>query len=574
MKIRVVGQVEASGDEDESATNSYGKGRSKRFIITEHGNEQLQWNIPPRMWATDQKEQKTQKVNYFEVFDQLNAYFQQLPEQIQNSIFNEYKNIHEVLHITNLAHDDCEGLIGAIKPMAKKLFAHIDPANFDSWVWTKLRPTIPLSAASVHFDADTMPGTKERTYLLDDYKGLIPLAIIIRAACPFWFDFAALTREALSREHKDMHAYSLIEGSWPALSDAMHRLEEFVDHTVGNDRNNPASILMGIGTDEFVYWVLSSLVINKLPIVDVLGTSIETPVVSALYNHVKQRVTQLTSSQPPINNKFAESSYSMDENNQSYLEGFRNRIALPVGYEVEGDYYLERQIDMIMNNIYDPNSMIERVAPGIDYKTIHDAIDSSRLLQAAYPSDEQITIAAWLFHPYSQVRTIGNLYKERIVTLLAMAQAVLIYLNRKELAMLVTAIYHRNDGNTTTHYLGESISQLRATDKERYTSTFPMEQRKSNQKRVTNIVFDDVYNLVYCLQDYDITCTFSEATLKKVQGNNPNRKYFLRRDSVIMMMDFVKYLAERPLVVLDPDLVWQQRQAAKLGIAATPPANF
>lgn len=551
MKIRLVGQAEVSG-EDFDSMHIAGKSRSKRFIITEHGDDQLQWNLPPRTWNNAAEPEAN-----VEAFDQLNMYFASLPKEVQAGIFEEYRNIHEVLRSTNMQQDECEDLIEAIRPMAARLFSHIDVSHFTNWVWTTLKPRIPIDI-NTSFNADHMPGTRERTYLLEDYKGLIPLAIVVRAACPFWFDFTALTNKVLNREHKDMLVYSLIEQAWPAHAPAMKRLEQWVDHTVGNEKNKPEAVLAGVGSDDFVYWVLSGLVIHRLPTVDVTGTNTIAPAVSALYSFVRTRLTTMQSSQPSIKNKFAETSYSADENNQSYLEGFRNRIALTVGQEALGDYYLERQIELIRAGERDPHSLIERIAPGIDYSLILDALDSSKGLESVTLADEQITIAAWLFHPYSQVRTVGNLLKDRVVSLLGIAQAVLLHHGKNDLAMLVTAYYERIDNVGGTHYIGESIAPLRANDREAYRAVFPMEMRSRNQKKVRNFVFEDVYELVRSLQEYDINCTFSEATLKRVQGNNPNRKYFLRRDAVTMFMEYAKYLALRPMVRIDPNLVYQQ----------------
>ncbi|BAW19253.1 hypothetical protein [Ralstonia phage RP12] len=569
MKIKVVSQADLALPSAERTTDDIyggalesGKAKSKRYMIIEHGNAKLQWNFPPRTWNSEPDTNA-------DAFDQINAYFEQLDGTKQAAIFEEYRQIHTVLRATNMQQDECEDLIEAIRPMAKALFDQIDPTHFYNWVWSTLRPRVPVDV-KITFDPDTMPGTRERTYLLEDYKGLIPLAILVRAAVPFWFDFAALTKSVLSREHKDMLAYSLIEQAWPAQCQALKRLEQFVDHTIGNDRNNPAAIMMGIGTDDFVYWALTSLVINRLPVVDVMGVNNLTPVVSALYNYVRHRVTTIASSQPAIKNKFAETSYSADENNQSYLEGFRNRIALTVGQEALGDYYLEQQIELIHKGVVDPLSLIERVAPGIDYALVEDSLNSAKALHGIPLMDEQITIAAWLFHPYSQVRAVGNLLKERVVSLLGLAQAVLIHHGKIDLAMLVSAAYERVDNSGGTHFIGESIAPLRAVDREAYRAVFPMEQRSRNQKKVRNFVFDDVYELVRSLQEYDINCTFSDATLQRVQGNNPNRKYFLRRDAVTMFMEYAKWLAERPMVRINPDEVYQQLMAQATGTHFAP----
>lgn len=570
MKIRVVGQAEVSGEEEEGQ-HSYGKSRSRRFIIVEHGNIQLQWNFPPRTWNNETDTNA-------EAFDQINLYFATLDAQTQTGIFSKYEAIHKLLRSMDNNHVQCDDLIEAIRPHTTALFDFIDPNKFYNWVWTTLRPVIPASASAVRFDPNTMPGTRERTYLLEDYRGLIPLAIVIRAACPVWFDFAALTKGQLSREHKDIYSYSLIENAWPAQNGAMQRLEEFVEHTVGNDRNNPAFILAGIGTDDVVYWALSSLVINRLPTVDVMGYNNATPVVSALYNFVRHRVSMISSSQPAIKNKFAETSYASDENNQSYLEGFRNRIALTIGQESYGDYYLERQIELILaldtygtpdytrfSQLEQEHSLLNRVAPGIDLGLVLDALESSRALQNVVLTDQQINIASWLFHPYSQVRTVGNLFKERISVMLGLAQAVLLHHGKNELAMLVTAGYQpMHNDDTVTYTVGETISPLKASEREQFRSVFPLEQR--SKKKPKNFVIDDVYELVNSLQDYEIHCTFSEETLHKVQGNKPNRQFFMKSNLVMIFMNYVKWLAERPIVRINPDEVYRRLMQETAGI--------
>lgn len=537
--------------------------KSKRNMIVEHGVERLLFNFPPRTWNNENDTNTS-------AFDAINLYFAQLPPNKQASIFAIYQEIHNILRATNMQQDECEDLIEAIRPLATQLFEQINPGEFYDWVWVRLKPRIPVSVET-SFDPDTMPGTRERTYLLEDYRGLIPLAIIVRMAVPIWFDFIALTKSVLSAEHKDMLAYSLIENSWPAQSLAMKRLEQFVDHTIGNDRNSPQATLLGIGSDDYVHWALSSLVVNRLPVVDVLGANTLTPVVSALYNHIRHRISQLATSQPAIKNKFAETSYSADENNQSYLENFRNRIALTVGQEAQGDFYLEQQIARVLNDVgweddaplfttpdgRDEFSLIERVAPGIDYELVRDALASVQQLHSLPLVDEQITIAAWLFHPYSQVRAVGNLRKERIVSMLGLAQAVLLHHGKIDLAILVSAAYSRNE-TQGARLIGESIVSLRAADRETYRSVFPLEQRSRNQKKVRNFVFEDVYELVRSLQEYEIRCSFSDAALRKLQGNNPSREYYLRKDAVMMFMEYVKYLATRPVVRISPEKVYEE----------------
>lgn len=561
MKISLMNQAELTGASN--VDNSYGKSASRRFIVTEHNNERLHWNMQSRTWSS--KDTETMAV-FSSAFDQINQYFAYLPEAQQQRIFNKYAEIHGVLRSVTRVADQCEDLVAAITPMVEDLYNCINQEHFYNWVWNVLRPPIPQSSSAKVFDPETMPGTRERTYLYDDYLNLIPTIIASRVVCPFWFDFVELTYDNVNKEHRELVPFGLLSDTWLVKSPGMLRLEEFVDHTVGNEKYNPAAILLGIGSSNFVYWIIAALVINRIVTVDVMGLRPDKQVVSALYNFIVTRVSGLYSSQPNVNNKFAESSYASDENNQSFLEGFRHRIELTPGQEADGDYYLERALDKLLAGTRDPLDLLERVAPGIDHRLVRDSLASATRMDISLVCDAQINMAAWLFHPYSQVRASNNFRSERILTLLGLAQAVLLHQGKVDLATLVTGQYVRTVNDGSIHVLGETVATLKANEREVYRATFPMEKITRNQNKTTNYVMEDIYALVLSLQDYDISCTFSPETLAKVQGDNTSRRYFLKKNAVSMVMDYAVELANRPIIRADPDLIYQQLIAKTAGV--------
>lgn len=554
MEIKVVAQSDLESD----SNDNYGYKTGKRYIATIHNGESLFWSFPSRTWNKTNESHST-------VFEQLNKYFASLPQQQQAAIFEAYRDIYSVQRSNKRNSDTCEDLVSAITPLVTKLFACIDKDHLHNWVWSVLRPTIPVTSSAMVFDPTTMPGTRERTYLNPDYRDLIPLIIVLRMVCPFWFDFVELTAGTVSQDHRDMVPFGLLVDSWPMHSPAMHRLTEFIDHTVGKEKYNPAVILLGIGSNTFVYWILAAMVIVRIPVVDVMGTQSDKQVVSALYNFIGVRITTLRKSQPSVNNKFADSSFNADENNQSFLEGFRNRIELTVGQEADGDYYIERTLELIERNEREPLSLLERVAPGIDYALVRDALKSSKRLDINLITEQQINIAAWLFHPYSQARASNNFRGERILTLLGLAQAVLLHLGKFDLAIMVTAECSPIHIDDSVVVIGEAIASLRSADRDRYRATFPLEKTNRNKNNSENYVMTDVYAMVKAMQGYNITCTFSKNTLAKlpIVKTLIDRRYTLRSDSVTLLMDFAVYLAERPIVRIDPNAVYLQLIASK-----------
>lgn len=531
----------------------YESGRkSNKILLVTHKGETLQWNVTNKTWNTTDVETTNT------AFEPINRYLMSLPMTQQDAIFEVYREIRSVLASTKTQNsENCEDLIEATKPLAEKLFALIDKQHFYNWVWTVLRPNIPANIRS-EFDSTTMPGTRERTYLLSDYHELIPLAIIVRMACPFWLDFIYLTKNSLSKELKDMHVYSIINKSWPAKSPGMERLREFVTHTVGNDKNHPAAVLMGIGSDDFVDWALSYVVVTRLPIVDVMGTNSTAPVAPALFSAIRARVQTITAGQPRIKKKFTETS-SNDDNNQSFLEGFRSRMAVTIGQELTGTCYLLAELDRVKKNDTNPYGMLQRVAPGIDYALVRDAIKSCSVLLEEHIIDQQVNLAAWLFHPYSQCRAVGNLRKFEVVSLIAMAQAVFLHQGKVDLAILVSAIYAPNSLSSDT-VIGEQIAPIRAAERAELAKNFPIEQRgKGTGRNPSNTVVDNVQEMVRLLQNYDISCTFSPKMQEIYRPGNSNPRYSLRKDASSMFMAFVNELSMREVVEVDPMLAYQQK---------------
>lgn len=556
MEISIISRAEF-GDDFEARYE--GARNNNKIVIVSHRDSSLEWNITNKTWNSNDIEATNS------IFDPINRYMQSLPMDRQDKIFEVYKQIRKVLSdVKTQVVENNEGvknLIEATQPLATELFSLIDQNHFHNWVWSVLRPNVPANIRD-EFDPSTMPGTRERTYLRPDYHELIPLAIIVRMACPFWLDFIFLTKTTLNKEFKDMHVYSIIQNSWPSKSAAMARLREFVTHTVGNDNKNPAAVLMGIGSDIFIDWVLTHVVVTKLPVVEVMGNNLTAPVAPALFSAIRARVATVTNTQPKIKKKFADTS-SNDENNQSYLEGFRSRMAITVGQELTGTSYVLKTIKRLRRLRNSKTGLIERVAPDIDLRLVRECMKSCKILLDVELVNQQVNLAAWLFHPYNQVRTIGNLRKTELVSLIAMAQAVLLHQGKIDLAILVSAIYKPNGLDSDT-VIGETIAPIRAPERAAYGRNFPIEQRTRGGGRTpTNTVVEDVQVMVRMLQSFDITCTFSETLSEKYRPNATNPRYALAKNASFMFMDFVSELAEREIVELDPMEVYNSKYGAQ-----------
>lgn len=557
MELKIIRQADLDGDGSDYGMVSNAQTR-RRLIVIYHKGEQLQWNIPSRVWSTSPRGGDDPEAN---VFEELNRYIATLAEGTQDSMFNTYRQINNILKNTDLFGPSAiDQVIGKITPLAKTLFNFIDPKSFSHWVWFTLRPNVPTDLK--HEFTSAMPGTAERTYLHGDYYQLIPLVIIVRLACPFWFDFSDLLKDELHADNKDVYAFSLIDQTWAANCEAMKRLELFVDHTTGNEKFSDAVIMSGIGSANYVRWVLSGLIVKRVPVVEVMESSPETSVVSALFNYIRYRMTSVISGSPRVNAKFVDTTGD-GESNLSYLEGFRNPLQLSEGDKQVNDYYPEFTFEKVMAGIIEPMSLLDRVAPGINPALVIDAYHSCKKLENYAIAEEQEALASWLFHPYSQVRAVGNFHKERVIQMLSMAQAVFLHQGKLDLAYMVSAKYVVESADEKMVVIGSGVETPKIQEREEFRKFFPLEKVFQGNKKPRNHAYEDLENMVRNLQSYDIFCTFSDETLRKYQGSNVNRRYSLKRNTMSMLMEFVKELAVRPTIKIDPMKVYDDLMTRK-----------
>lgn len=556
MELKIIRQSELDGESiDYGVSNAQTR---RRLIVIYHKEEQLQWNIPSRVWSVSPRASDDPDID---VFKEINRYIATLPWNVQDSMFDIYRDINKILKNTDLfGVNAIDNIIEKVTPLAKALFNFINPEQFTNWVWTTLRPSMPSDLKDVF--TSSMPGSVERTYLSGDYYKLIPLVIIVRLACPFWFDFSDLLKDELHPDSKDVYAFSLIDQTWVASSEAMKRLEVFVDHTTGSEKYSDAVVMSGIGSANYVNWVLSGLIVKRVPIVEVMDNNSDTPVVSALFNYIRYRMTSVISGGPRVNAKFVDTSGD-GESNLSYLEGFRNPQQLSEGDKQVNDYYPEFTFNDVMNGIIRPMSLLDRVAPGIDYRLVVDAYNSCKKLENYAIAEEQEALASWLFHPYSQVRAVGNFHKERVIQMLSMAQAVFLHQGKLDLAYMVSAKYVSESPDMTMVVIGSGVETPKIQEREEFKKFFPLEKVFQGNKKPRNHAYDDLERMVRNLQTYDIFCTFSDETLRKYQGNNVNRRYTLKRNTMSMLMDYVKELAVRPTIKIDPMKVFHDLAAKK-----------
>lgn len=534
-----------------------------RYITTSHpGQPTLEWSVPSRIWtaAPDRSQMKNNAI-----YDQINRYLASLPEEKQLAIYNIYAEEFKFMNsIGGTVDQNIEFIISRIRDLMAKLYSHIEEQHFYNWVWGSLVPTIPPEIKQ--FFEPGMPGTRERTYLVNDYRGLIPLLLAVRFATPVCMQFMVLAEETLPENHRDTFTYSLLSKTWISKCEAMKRLHSFTDKTIGNDRYQEVAIHEGISSEDYVYWTLASMMIRKAPVIDVTGSVGAASVPSVLWKFIDNKPDSLASSGPKIRFKENPSDSGDGDNNASVLEGYRTRQQQSTGQRMLNPFYLQRHITMLENGIIEPMSMIARVCPDFDVELYKDALSSTSSLMNVSLTEEQTTLASWVFDPYLSARSIGNIRKAEVIKLLAMAQTVLLQQGRFWLATLVTANYSLPP--TGMFFANNSLINPSIARYEEFYKLFPMQKEsRSSVRAATNSVIVKAHNyaqttiadIVAGIERYVATRTISDAAIDRFAPEGISRRFIqipYPKDLKLQIMEFAEHLATRPQVKIDPNEIY------------------
>ena len=546
-----------------------------RYITTKHADlPALEWAVPSRIWtaAPDREQMKNNAI-----YNSVNLYLASLPEESQRAMYGVYSDVFTFLNSIN---GDIEQLIPyiiqRIRAKMKELYSYINEQHFYNWVWGSLMPTIPSDIKQL-FEPG-MPGTRERTYLVPDYRGLIPLLLGVRFATPICMQFMVLSEEPLPENRRDTFAFSLLADTWVAKCEAMKRLHLFTEKTIGNDCYQDVAIHEGISSADYVDWTCTSMMIRKAPVINVSGTLGTPAVVSVLWKFIDNKPDSLASSGPKIRFKDTPSDGGDGDNNASVLEGYRTRQQLPIGQRILNPFYLQRTIEQLDKGILDPLNFVARVCPEFDVELYKDAVSSVQALMTAEITDEQAAITSWIFHPYLDARSVGNFRKAEMLHLLAMAQTVLLQQGRFWLAVLVTANYTLPPEGK--FYANTSMINPPIARYDQFVKLFPLQKEsRSSVRAASNSVVVRAHNyaqttisdIVAGIERFVATRTISDVAMARFIPAGTNRRFMqipYPKDLKLQLMDLCEYLAVRPLVKIDPNVV-----LAKL-TGQTPTANW
>lgn len=493
--------------------------------ILEHNGEKISWNI----CLFD----KMSMGDNIDPFEQINGYWLKVPMDTQNKIFAIYKRIKDVFDsVWNTTE-----LTKELYVLVKDLYDLNDIADIRHWIDFHSTLALPDGLKDSFKESHETPGTRERTYLKEDYKWLVALSVALRAMIPIWGEFIARTKKEAGTVFKEYYAFKLLAFSNISKCEPMERLRIYVEHSLPSDKSKSAAILGGLSSEDFPTWILALVTIRRLSIGDVRGIDPKSSLVTFIYKFIGQKAQGHDNSFiGMVKEKITEGQGQDGENNLSKLEGYKVKQEIPAGDIAIISHYL--------NNVHE---LARKICPNISIELVDMSIANMQSLNIEQIWKPQIILTQWVLKAAIPPRGLLLINKTLSLKAMGVAQAILIHKEHFELAGLLSAIEQDNDDELS---MGGSDSRARITKDQiaQLDVLYPFSRKPIGKQKVLKLInpaVDAIDSMAVLFSAKDWRLTLPNELVVKITNNPNNRRYSTPYNIKNLLADLVISIANR-----------------------------
>lgn len=365
-------------------------------------------------------------------FDGLNAYWESLSEDAQDKIWAAYKEIKEYLEEVVDLHDIQRHLRAQIKTM----YQQMPPDGASRWLMTMGHLHVPVDILEEISPDFRHP--KERTYLRDDYVRLATLGLLVKPMIPIWGQFIRQSELANNNDlYKEMEASSLLVDTdlmtWPKPYPAMTKLQNYIEAISENQPVSLGSLWRGLGSSEIPYWVLSKVLVRRLPIIPLNDASVRNNLIRNIHQYAATNLKPggrgseigIGRSGERVMNK-EQRFYGPDQDETSILEEYKTKQLVTDGDQSSFQVSSE-----------DIATIVQKVDPSIDLGLLEQTLSVLPLQEKWEIHLHQVLLAQWVLAGGFPPRAFEYISKLAVHRLVAGAQAMLWHWGFISLAMLM-----------------------------------------------------------------------------------------------------------------------------------------
>lgn len=468
-----------------------------------------------------------------DLFHCINAYWADQPMEIQNKIFNIYK---EILMFYE-DHYSREELTTFIAKKSCELLTYHDLTRVNDWLDFKYGPIIPTTFTRSYVDDIDSNKSRDKTYTQLDYKQLLSLSVALRCMVPIWGDYINIIKTDAGNEFKESYSYRLIHNTPIVLSHPMMKLKQYVG-ALTIDKHTPDNVLKGISSEDFVDWLLALVVVKRLCIANINPDENGANIITYIYKFIIQRIQARDSG---FENSYREKKYDDKgpgggENKISTLEKYKIKTSISPG-----------EISEIEVSVRDSYLTATKLTAHITHEFLNRWIESSQTLLQYELQDCQLTLLGWVMKPVASHWGIPYLSKETTVNLIGVAQAVLWLRGHRYIALLLGSHAMTSDRSMVVSPVD---SKMRPPKEllDQLMKVYPFTRAPTTKRRIevkpTNIIIDSIDEITEIITMYSWKMT-ADIDFIKEELNSSSRKLLIRPDIKTYIAELVLQIGER-----------------------------
>lgn len=493
-------------------------------LVLEHNGQCIYWDVSSY--------DKRCFTGEYDVCEHINAFWAKLPAYRQEKIFTLYLQIRDTYEEIY----EATGLITELMPLVKGLFEEHPLEELETWVNFHSNIIIPDKFDEEYVASDEKPGSREKTYLKQDYRRLVILAIALRIMIPVWGEFIYRTKRETGTHFKEYYAYQLLNHTHLMHSAALEKLSTYSFHLIQADRPVYNIVISGVGTEDFPAWLLAMVMVRRLCMGDVRGVNPQTHLVTYIFNYINQKITGSSGGgnfATMVKGKEFESAVS-DEHNASRLEGYKIKLKASIGDIAIFEHYMD-----------DPVRVAQRLKPTVDLALLTESLQTCRALQNEQILPQQVTLVQYVLKPAVSARGIMHLNKLQVLNGIAIAQTLLWEAGHTVLAALISAIATSSDTEMMISGLSSSARIPKELNEEIQT-LFPYTKISAARKKTRNFnpVIHAIDELALLFGQRDWILTLAPDKIQQITGHEQVTRFGCPHDIKILLAKLIVELAK------------------------------
>lgn len=390
---------------------------STNCCVENAAGEVLKWNMTT-FGRTKMKEVE-------DIFAECNGFLQWLGHERSERIWRAYANIENVF----LSVNNIRSLTEGVADYVKDIYNEISLNDIDHWIQYYGNVAYPERLLDVHDSDDNQP---DKTYLKQDYHGLVILMVATRFMVPIWGQYIYEIKKITHNDFKEYTAMQLLKETELLESEPILRLGRYIVVHLKRDVDLSGAVLSGLATTEVPDWMLSMVVIRRIALGEIDAIEDKGDIIRNVFRFIDNQLNGVDSRFGLIKEKYPDKTETEDERSRAELQ--RVKQAMTALDKKSFELFSQR-----------PIIVAQKIDPDIPDSLVMGCVSAMRKLELVAFSDEQLVLVQNVLGVQTGLGTVLSphaipvIEKQPLLNYLGVTQALLWHWGFSDLALLCSA---------------------------------------------------------------------------------------------------------------------------------------